>query len=563
MIVKKLIAANLHHSKPSQMTGYRAPYSVAACLALLGVILAAFEVISVGSTVAVYNLRIDADTYLPLAKQVAKGGLAAIPITQPPGFISYLAVIELVGGNAAKVTKYLNVLWLGLTVWLTFIVAIRISSRTASLVACGLVALSPLLRAYCATAQYEVLSALLIMASIACVFKARDRFSAGWIIVAGCVAALSALTRETALLFVPIYAIALQARPKALSLYLAVALLPIVVWIGYQYLNHGVLAPISSKGDINLSIGFNPNANGTYHGTMKPPVEPMGIEFIKQHPLASVKLALKKLLILWGFESDGWNVPRLASLALNRLSWGALDYGTVVAITRCALSVLCIIGAWLVFAARGYRRVEWLLAAVILLIVSAIHLAFISSARFIVPVLPLVYLFAAVPIAWALSYLSRSRALMMALLGYLVAVNLFPGHRLKMLVELEDTDGFDVLNVSCSNCSGAAARSAPARPEKRLASLWSDNYLPTGRYAIRIVCAGDSLELKPLSVIGYGKRREVLFQAQAKPSSLEAGILEAQVSIAATSSVALAIRVAEDESCLLDRAELIALPKSL
>jgi hypothetical protein len=423
-------------------------------------------------------------------------------------------------------------------------------------VACGLVALSPLLRAYSATAQYEVLSALLILASVVSVLKARDTTSLKWGVGAGAIAALSALTRETALLFLPFFAISLRGNRRLLMVYLSLALTPVALWIYYQYQRYGVWVPISSKGSVNLAIGFNPNANGTYHGTMKPPIEPMGLEFIKRFPLDALSLALRKLAILWGFIYDGWNVPRVASLWLNRITWGVFDYATILTLTRSFLSLMTLVGLLMVAFDRELRkRPELIFAGCVLLLVSLIHTALISSARFIVPVMPFVCIFAALPLARALVYAGQKRVVVALLLGVSLCMYHWSPNRLGYTVELEDTDGFEVINASCLECSAGAVRIAGQGSERRIVSLWGDAFLPAGRCRLEISTAAKQLA-QPITVIGYGSRREVVFKGEAKPLGGTANKLEYEATIPTTSSIALALRSDPGLSYLLDWGEL-------
>jgi hypothetical protein len=533
----------------------------ALALIALGVVLALFDVSAAGSTVALYNLRIDADTYLPLAGAVAERGLSAIPTTQPPGFITYLATLKYLGFDPARATKFLNPIWLALIAWLAFLLASRCLNRLTALVACGMVALSPLLRAYSATAQYEVLSALLILASVSSVLKARDTTSLKWGVGAGAIAALSALTRETALLFLPFFALALRGNRRLLVVYLSLALIPVALWIFYQHQRYGVWVPISSKGAVNLAIGFNPNANGTYHGTMKPPIEPMGLEFIKRFPLDALSLALRKLGILWGFIYDGWNVPRAASLWLNRITWGVFDYATILLVTRSFVSLLALVGLLMVVFDRALRkRPELIFAGYALVLVSLIHTALISSARFIVPVMPFVCIFAALPLARALVYAGQKRVFIALLLGASLCLYHWSPNRLRYSVELEETDGFEVTNASCLECSAGAARIVSKGSERRIVSLWGDAFLPAGQCRLELISkvssAADNQPAKPITVIGYGARREVVFKGEAKPLEGIAHKLEYEANIPTNSSIAVALRSDPGLDYLLDRGEL-------
>lgn len=516
---------------------------------LLGAIVNFGFVHDSGSSLAVYNLRIDADTYVPLARRILSEGLSAIPTSQPPGFVLYLACLQYITDNYVHVAKYLNVVWLSLIGALVYGCTRRVLGNTESLITLALVTFSPMFQAYSATLQYEVLAALLCFSCFVSVTYVLQTGKSSVATIAGFLFAISALVRETGLLFIVPYAWCLRSYPRAFRNFLLTALIPIAMWVFVQHHTHGIWVPISSKGVINLEIGFNPNASGTYHGTMSEPVDPKGVAFIRQFPSEALELAAKKFLILWGFLSDGWNVPRRAALWLNEISHGFFDYRTVVGFARCAISFLCFVGV--VIALRGkQRRVELVVAACILVMTTAIHMALISSARFLIPVLPFVYMFASISVSRVVSSRwGRASCLIVLLFGVLVVAK--PSAGLTYTLEAEDTDGMNVENRVCAECSGTAWRVASAGEAPRLISLFPDQYLPRGRYEVRIKGSASSLQ-EPLTVIGYGSRRQVVFKTQTVAGSDSPDVASATFSLSEPVSIAIALRAPGARSYEID-----------
>jgi len=516
---------------------------------LLGAIVNCGFVYNSGSSLAVYNLRIDADTYIPLARTILSDGIRAVPISQPPGFIMYLASLQYLTEDYVRVAKYLNVALLSFTAALVYGCTRRALGNTESFIALAFVMFSPMFQAYTATLQYEVLATFLSLSCFVSVMHVLRTGESSLAIVAGLLAAVSTLVRETGMVLLIPYAACLRVHPKACRNFAAAALIPIASWILIQHHNHGVWVPISSKGGINLEIGFNPNATGTYHGTMAEPVDPRGIAFILQFPSTALELVAKKFLILWGFVNDGWNVPRRVSLWLHQVSFGFFSYGSVVGFTRWCVSLLCFAGIALAFR-RKQPPPELVVAAAIIAITTAIHLAFISSARFLIPVLPFVYMFASIPVRGILSSRwSWIPCFMVLLLGVMIATK--PSAGLTYTLEAENTDGINVVNRSCADCSGAAWRVASPVDTPRLISLINDQYLPRGEFELRIKGSPSSLQ-EPLTVIGYGFRRQIVFKTQAAVVSATPDVSSATFLLTEPMSIAIALRAAAARSYEID-----------
>jgi hypothetical protein len=169
-------------------------------------------------------------------------------------------------------------------------------------------------------------------------------------------------------------------------------------WSVYQSIRHGESLLVSHGSAFRFDVGNNPNATGA--SFPYPEIqEPAGLEFIAKHPARWLWLVKERFLYLWGFR-EGINEVFLAKgklAALNDsfirpvLSW--LDR-----VIGAAYLLLFVAGA--VAAGRQAHRGTlprdsiWLLYGLLLAVIVP-PLITISSARFTIPMLPIVFLFQA------------------------------------------------------------------------------------------------------------------------------------------------------------------------
>jgi len=356
------------------------------------------------------NLGIDTATYDRIAAEVARAGVLAVPIDQPPGFVAFLALLYRLFGHdylPPKIVFCLMVSAIAAGIWW---LGRRYAGRYEGILAGGFVLLSPMFQAYAVTLQYEVLIAFLFLGTCLLLLGAREASGphAGVLYMgAACGAAACALTREPFAAVFPLMLVAAYRwspdRPRAVSTVTAMAILFSIVvgaWVVEQQRSHGRFVPISSKGPLNLHIGNNPNANGTYNLHLTRMGEPRGWPFIRDHPAAALALAGRKLLYFSGIEKDGWHVPGSAPLWLSRFLLDGVSLDRLQTFSRSAIPVLGLAGLWIVLRRPALRRTLWILPATVGILM-ATHAVFISSYRFALPVLPCIYLFAAIALVRA------------------------------------------------------------------------------------------------------------------------------------------------------------------
>lgn len=404
----------------SSMTGppprrsrlYR-PYS--SSLLILAVVLATvqsiFFVRQYADTLACYNLQIDTATYDHFAWQIARTGDLSIPINQPPGFIVFLSGMYAVFGHDFLPPKIIFCLMISVIALGAWWLGHRYVGKDEGMVAGGLVLLSPMFRAYAATLQYEIVITFMLLLTCLLFLQGMQAASMRRTVVllsaGACGAALCALTREVFLVVFPFFLVSVwmnwqaDRRHRLPILFVMVGLFGCIVgaWILWQYYAHGQLVPISNKGPFNFHVGNNPNANGTFNLGWVPVAEPKGWAFIREQPAAALGLAGKKFLYFWGFERDGWSVPGAAPIWLSRIFLGALPLNLLQTVAHAGIPLLSFLGMGLVLFRPGLRKHLWVFPSAIgvLLIV---HLVLISSHRFALPVLPYIFLFAAVGLVW-------------------------------------------------------------------------------------------------------------------------------------------------------------------
>jgi 4-amino-4-deoxy-L-arabinose transferase-like glycosyltransferase len=279
----------------------------------------------------------------------------------------------------------------------------------------------------------------------------------GRAVAAGVLFGLAILTRETILYFVPLAALWLgtgsreRARLCAVS-FLAAALLVVAPWTYRNWLAFHAFVPVSTAGGQNL---FQGNAlidrDETY--VMVDAVQGRVAQY--HYAMRMGLQAIRDRQPWWIFEKLRDEMPRFweaDSLALVHIKRGA--YGPVAPPVAVAVAVVVLVPyvAVLALFAVGVTRLTRARAPVLLVgflvYYNLLHIVTHGFARYRLPVMPVVFLVAAVgAVAWrerGLGFLTvRSRALAGAV-ALLFAVVLLPSFRLNLenpAFGLTDTGG--------------------------------------------------------------------------------------------------------------------------
>ncbi len=450
------------------------------------------------------SLQVDAQTYHDLATTLAAHGhWTDIPLRQPPGFVALLAVVYRAFGASYTAAKLLLWLCLVASAVLAAWLARRVWGRDAAWAAALLVATAPALRHYTGTVQYEVLAGteLLVLVALAVRADTARGFAAAiaWTAAAGVAAGTLALTREVFAAIIPIVALWLAWRQRASvggrraaiasAVFLTLAAVPVAGWSAAQSQRFGQLVVLSDKGPVTFALGNNPLASGTYDTDTV--VEPSGLRFLRERPAAALRLAGRKFLYFWGILRDPWNVPRPAGLWLYRATAGLVPLDVSLPLARGGWLLLALLVAVGALATTGRWAQWWLLPAVVGAVCLA-HVATLSSHRFAVPVLPVVFVLAAGPLAagatalaaW-LAHAAWRRAGLASVLLLVVMLQWLGAPPPAAVYSADALDGMNAHRLTAGTGTGPVLRLVPASAS-RPGLMLGDEYLAAGRYQLSI-----------------------------------------------------------------------------
>lgn len=244
------------------------------------------------------------------------------------------------------------------------------------------------------------------------------------VFAAALVTALAGLTKSGVFLFVPVFALFILLRKtepvarklKLAAVYLGITLLTVAPVTMHNWLASQDFVPLTWHGGLNFYIGNNPQANGLY---MTPPgirsnipgqiadsrliaeremrraLKPSevsdfwfrkGWEYMRAHPANTVKVWFRKAgLLVNHIEVTDVDSIKLASEYSPLLKFLLLDFSWLWALAFPGF-------VW--GLARIELRLRWITAAWVLCYLTGI-LAFFVNARYRLPMIPVLFLFAA------------------------------------------------------------------------------------------------------------------------------------------------------------------------
>lgn len=323
------------------------------------------------------------------------------------GFIHLFASLgefSLVGVRMAQVTMALSM------AFMAYQLTKHLSDRTAMFTFLA-VALSPTLLRFSLVIGYEVFLGWLVTLSLTLVWQSRSSARPVLLIAFGGLAYSVALVVQfkiVILLPVLLYLVAMSSR-RFIPAYLTAAVVPLLVWMGRNFVALGNIQPWSNNGPVNVWIGNNPYATGGFIAT--PPI-PSGwptsfvsaaMQFATTQPRDFMELQARKALrFFYPNVPLDFHVPLPtvvdAFLVLAFWLWAVVVAG---------LFVLYVAGsAWRV--AQPIRSLDPIALMVVLFFLS--NLPFIMEPRFRVTVDALM-LVVAVPTLLALTKRWRTKGI--------------------------------------------------------------------------------------------------------------------------------------------------------
>lgn len=358
---------------------------------------------------------IDALTYHQAAASIAIGrGHPDVVFWQPPGYSYFLAGIYLLARSADLLAPRIVQAALGaLSAVLTAWIGARVFGRRVGLIAGYVVAAYGTLIYFDGEILSTSLTVVLQLAAVAFAIKAGDskRAEHTWIL-AGLLSGAASLVTATSLVFTAVFAVAARRRAAVVLLGAALAIAPATIRNaarGHEFV------PISSNGGINFFIGNNPEYDRTVgirpdrfwtEFTREPFREGIrsqggasrywadrSIRWIAKEPGAFLGLQLKKLRLFLGGDE----------IFRNQAIYPAREHSPVLAALLWKVPGLAFpFGLLLPFAMWGLvvagRRAP-LLAAIVLLYTAGV-VAFFIAARYRVPLVPYLAIFAVQGMAW-------------------------------------------------------------------------------------------------------------------------------------------------------------------
>jgi 4-amino-4-deoxy-L-arabinose transferase-like glycosyltransferase len=382
----------------------------------------------------------DERTWTDWAKSLASPRVAFSPlrthmIFYPPLYPYFLGVPWSLSGGF-RAAQWAQLLVGSLLVPAVGLLGARAFSPRVGLVAAGIVAFYPEVVWFSVHFWSETLFMVFLWWGMERLLAADAQGATHTAVVAGLLWGLAALTRETVLYFLPLAAGYLMfrsplpgGRKRALAFLLA-AIVSIAPWTYRNWLAFHAFVPVSTAGGLNL---FQGNARLSRQEVYDLYEAVNGR--IEQYRFARQKgiEAILERQPLWILEKLRDEMPRFweaDSLALIHIKRGAYGEVPPAAAAAAALVVLlpylAVVAGLVAGLARMSPRRPVLLLVVFLVFYNGLHVATHGFARYRLPVMPVVFLFAAA--AWCarregpLAGRRRTAALVLAALFALILV---------------------------------------------------------------------------------------------------------------------------------------------
>ena len=313
-------------------------------------------------------------------------------IYRPPLYPLMLAGIYQVCGRDLDMVRLWQALLGTAACALMYGIGRRIGGKRVGLIAAGLGAIYPLFVFFSAVVMAETLLVLLITAALLLALRLEAVPSAGNAAALGGVVGLAALCKPVVLAWVPLLLwgwwrrSGLQGwlRLRYVAILVGATGIVVVPWTVRNALVEGYFVPISSNLGMNLMIGNEKEADGTYRfgidylsmfkqlsGAAEHQVAQdrvvarKALQWIAAEPTRFGRLAIRKLLLLWN--------PLVAGESALRNLIALISSGPVL-----------VLGLWGTLQLRG-RPESWLVGTLALSL-SLVHMVFFVHTRFRLPI---------------------------------------------------------------------------------------------------------------------------------------------------------------------------------
>ena len=342
-------------------------------------------------------------------------------VAWPVGYPLFLATIFRVTGPSVWVAKVANIVLAVACVALTYDLARRLFNVYVAALAALLLALLPGFVVYVSLVSTDLLFMTLFTgAYVASLRSAESPRPARTAVAVGIVNGALALVRGPGLFMAPVWAW-LQwqtARPRlslrrAVLLTVAGTFIVLAPWMVRNYLLFDRLIFVSANTGVNLWIGNNPNADGAYAfpRDMSNPLfiyfsdalatedhaYRLAFEFMRTRPGDALRLLPAKLFFFYNANDYGLHWNRLSARDPAQRGGGVAAFAFVNVVY---VMVVLAAGAGVLHLLLGPRRTRLAYSGLwIALYWTLIHLPFFGQDRFILPLLPVLTMYAGVGIA--------------------------------------------------------------------------------------------------------------------------------------------------------------------
>jgi 4-amino-4-deoxy-L-arabinose transferase-like glycosyltransferase len=288
-----------------------------------------------------------------------------------------------------------------------FALAHRMYGREVALVAGIISACYPFFIVYSSFLLTETPFVLLVCLLLVFLFRFVDGRRIRDICAAGAMGGLACLTRATLLAFIPVCVIwllvvmrhSLLGALKAVVLFALVAAAVISPWTYRNYLVHGTLMPVSSRGGVVLWMGNNQWATGNivqdYHMLLEIMPDPAttgeaeigsicqqkAIDYMRENPGRTLLLGLKKVYHFW--RPASLLIPGLPTIAprAGLRALGLLSYMPVL--------ILFLVGCLMLLKDGDLLREPRVVLLILLMLTyTLIHFLFPPVPRYRQPIMP-------------------------------------------------------------------------------------------------------------------------------------------------------------------------------
>jgi 4-amino-4-deoxy-L-arabinose transferase-like glycosyltransferase len=375
---------------------------------------------------------VDEQHYRQLATSLAQGdGFAWAPSNptslRPPLYPTLIAGIwRLTGSESLQAVRSVQVVLAVASIWLLYLLGARLFDRGTAASAALALALYPSLIFSGVLLLTEVLFITIVLGALYLTVVLLERPSWWLALASGAAFGLGALTRSVlwpfSIVVVIFLALALpvpaRTRLKYCSLLLAGFALVVAPWSIRNTMLQRTFTVVDTMGGLNLLMGnyeYTPEdrmwdgisltgaqswdaplllvprpEGGWTEGTKEHWAQRRAVQFMLAHPIVTARRSVLKLADLWGLERD-W-IAGVEKGYYQPPVWFAVLSGAAVLIAYPAVLLAAIAGVFL--APPVFRRAHWLLILLILF-VSAIHSITFGHARYHLPLMPVLMLYAA------------------------------------------------------------------------------------------------------------------------------------------------------------------------